>query len=217
MVSLPPMNPNSGSHVAPSAAQTSKSNEPNGSRKGARPEAVRYMLACWVVMIAGELLHQILTVIAVVLDPAALKESARAAAKARGEDLTDAVMSLGIIGSVVFMALIQLAVVALFAVALNALAKQRKWAPSARRLLQIFSIFFALRAVSLFLVRPGSSAIPVAFYACDGIIQIILAVAGVLGVFYASQKESVAYAEAAAPPDGRSGDRPGGANPPGGS
>lgn len=216
MVSLPPMNPNSGSHVAPAATQTSTSNGPKGS-DNERPEAVRYMLTCWVVMIVGELLHQILTVISTVLDPAALKESARAAAKARGEDLTDAMMSLGLIGSVVFMALLQLAVIALFAVALHALAKQRKWAPNARRLLQIFAIFFALRALTLFVTQPASSSIPVAFYAFDGIIQIMLAVAGVLGVFYASQKESVAYAQAAAPPEGRSHDRPGGANPPGGS
>ncbi len=52
MVSLPPMNPNSGSHVAPAATQTSTSNGPKGS-DNERPEAVRYMLTCWVVMIAG--------------------------------------------------------------------------------------------------------------------------------------------------------------------
>ncbi|UIZ92384.1 hypothetical protein JZY91_00775 [Corynebacterium sp. CNCTC7651] len=193
------MNPNSGSRVEPEAVEgTSKS-------KNGTPEAVRYMLVCWAVMIAGELLHQILTVVSVVIDPAPLKESARAAAKARGQELTDAMISTGVWGSVTVMALIQLVFLGLFTAALVAISQRRKWAPNARRILQIFSIFFALRALTLFMMRPASTAVPVAFYAFDGVIQIILAVAGVLGLFYSSQKEALDYLPDQRPPQGPAG------------
>lgn len=198
MVSLPPVNPNSGSRVEPAAVK-----EP--SKSGGAPESVRYMLVCWAVMIAGELLHQILTVISAVLDPSPLKESARSAAKARGQDITDAMLTTGVWTSVAIMALIQLAFLGLFTAALVALARRKKWAPNARRVLQIFSIFFALRALALFMMRPASTAVPIAFYAFDGIIQIILAVAGVLGLFYASQKETLDYLPGNEPPRGRAG------------
>ena len=49
MVSLPPMTPGTPSRVEPEAVE---------KHKGSVPEAVRYMLAAWAVMIGGELLHQ---------------------------------------------------------------------------------------------------------------------------------------------------------------
>ena len=55
------------------------------------------------------------------------------------------------------------------------------------------------------MMRPASTAVPVAFYAFDGVIQIILAVAGVLGLFYSSQKESVDYLPDQRPPQGPAG------------
>lgn len=192
MVSLPPMNPNSGSHVEPEASPQSP------KLGGPKPESVRFMLQCWAVMIGGELLHQLLTVASVVIDPSALKESAKQAAKAQGEDVSDAAMNAGMWGTVIVAALIQLAVLVAFVVALNAVNKQKKWSPGAVRLLQIFAIFFALRALALFMMHPSSSGVPVALSAFDGAIQIMLAVAGGMGVFYSSQKESRDYVQHAA-------------------
>ena len=80
MVSLPPVNPKAPSHVEPEAVDTQK-------RPGKTPEAVRLMLSCWAVMIAGELLHQILVVVSTALDPAALREAALETAKSRGGEV----------------------------------------------------------------------------------------------------------------------------------
>ena len=183
------------------------------------PEAVRLMLACWAVMIGGELIHQILTVVMTVLDPAPLRESAKEAAK--GQDLSDAMLNLGIYGSVVLMALIQLLILAGFVVALRMVANRGKRAAAARRLLQIFATFFALRMVAnrgkraaaarrllqifatffalrmvtLYMMSPGSTAVPIALYGADGVVQIILGVAGAMGLFYASQKDSGDWVE----------------------
>lgn len=187
MVSLPPgpRNPNSASHVEPEAVRDGK------------PEAVRFMLVCWAVMIGGELLHQALTTIALVWDPAELIASAKEASK-QTQAMPEGLMDVAVWGSVALMALIQLSVLVLFTVALGAINKQRKWAGNARRLLQVFSVFFALRALAVFGMRPASTVVPLAFYAVDGVIQIILGVAGVLGLIYASRKESADWVEKAA-------------------
>lgn len=164
------------------------------------PEAVRFMLLSWAIMIAGELLHQILTIAAIAIDPSELVVAAKQAAKAKGEEVSESVVSASMWGSIAVAALIQLAIIALFVAALVALQKQKKWAPTARRLLQVFSIFFAIRVLAVFVTRPASSAVPLAFYAVDGVVQIIIGVAGALGLFYASQKEATDWAEAGAPP-----------------
>lgn len=199
MVSLPPRNPGSGSHVEPRAVAGPR------PEKGAKPEAVRYMLACWAVMIAAELLHQLLTVISVVIDPAPLKESAKQAAKGQGDVLSDTTLNAGMWATVVVAALIQLAIIGVFAAGLSAVSSQKKWAPRARRMLQIFAVFFAIRAAALYVALPTSTAIPVVFFAVDGIIQIVVAVAGVLGVIYSSQKESRDYVEAGGGPGAAAG------------
>ena len=205
MVSLPPgptgpkgptNNPNSASHVDPEAA------------RGGKPETVRYMLACWAFMIGGELLHQALAVVSLLMDPAELIASAKEASKQTGAmsgAMSEGLMNVAVWGSVALMALIQLSVLALFAFALASISRQRKMAGTARRLLMVFSVFFALRALMVFAMRPASTTVPLAFYAFDGVIQIMLGVAGALGLFYASQKESADWVDADAGKNGAKG------------
>ena len=184
MVSLPPMNPGSPSRVEPEAVE---------KQKGSMPEAVRYMLAAWTVMIGGELLHQILAVAASVIDPSALREVAKERATKGDGEVSEALMNASVYGSIFIMALLQLGVILLFVFALRAVQKQAKWAENARRLLQIFSVFFALRMLTLFMMVPASTTVPTALFGVDGVIQIILGVAGVMGVIYSVDKDSVAW------------------------
>ncbi|SIQ19754.1 hypothetical protein CAFEA_01260 [Corynebacterium afermentans subsp. afermentans] len=184
MVSLPPMNPGSPSRVEPEAVE---------KQKGSMPEAVRYMLAAWTVMIGGELLHQILAVAASVIDPSALREVAKERATKGDGEVSEALMNASVYGSIFIMALLQLGIILLFVFALRAVQKQAKWAENARRLLQIFSVFFALRMLTLFMMVPASTAVPTALFGVDGVIQIVLGVAGVMGVIYSVDKDSVAW------------------------
>lgn len=184
MVSLPPMNPGSPSRVEPEAVE---------KHKGSVPEAVRYMLAAWTVMIGGELLHQILAVAASVIDPSALREVAKERAKNSDGEVSEALMNASVYGSIFIMALLQLGVILLFVFALRAVQKQAKWAENARRLLQIFSVFFGLRMLTLFMMVPASTTVPTALFGVDGVIQIVLGVAGVMGVIYSVDKDSVAW------------------------
>ena len=180
MVSLPPMNPGSPSRVEPEAVE---------KQKGSMPEAVRYMLAAWTVMIGGELLHQIFAVAASVIDPSALREVAKERAKNSDGEVSEALMNASVYGSIFIMALLQLGVILLFVFALRAVQKQAKWAENARRLLQIFSVFFALRMLTLFMMVPASTTVPTALFGVDGVIQIVLGVAGVMGVIYSVDKD----------------------------
>ena len=162
-------------------------------QKGSMPEAVRYMLAAWAVMIGGELLHQIFAVAASAIDPSALREVAKERAKNGDGEVSEALMNASVYGSIFIMALLQLGVILLFVFALRAVQKQAKWAENARRLLQIFSVFFALRMLTLFMMVPASTAVPTAMFGIDGVVQIILGVAGVMGVIYSVDKDSVAW------------------------
>lgn len=178
------MNPGSPSRVEPEAVE---------KQKGSMPEAVRYMLAAWTVMIGGELLHQILAVAASVIDPSALREVAKERATKGDGEVSEALMNASVYGSIFIMALLQLGVILLFVFALRAVQKQAKWAENARRLLQIFSVFFALRMLTLFMMVPASTTVPTALFGVDGVIQIVLGVAGVMGVIYSVDKDSVAW------------------------
>lgn len=189
MASIPPINPQAPSRVQPEAVE-----KQSGDNNGV-PEAVRYMLSCFAVMISGELLHQILVVVSAVLDPAPLREQAKQQAKAAGEQASDALVNTGVYGAIAVMALIQLGFILLLAVALRALKQRKSWAANARRLLQVFGVFFGVRVLTLFMMVPDASSLPVAFYAFDGIIQIVLGVAGVLGVVYSVDKASAEWAE----------------------
>lgn len=189
MVSLPPVNPQSPSHVESGAVDT------KGGKPGGPPEPVRLMVRCWAVMLIGELIHQILTVVFSFADPAPLREAAKEQAKASGDEVSDGLLNMGVYGAIVFMGLIQLAVLLLFVFALRAVKTQGSWAANARRLLQIFAAFFAIRMLTLFMMQPTSTAIPVVFYGIDGVVQILLGVAGILGIVYSTDKASVDWVE----------------------
>ena len=109
MVSLPPMNPGSPSRVEPEAVE---------KQKGSMPEAVRYMLAAWTVMIGGELLHQIFAVAASVIDPSALREVAKERATKGDGEVSEALMNASVYGSIFIMALLQLGIILLFVLSL---------------------------------------------------------------------------------------------------
>ncbi|OIR44063.1 hypothetical protein BJP07_05985 [Corynebacterium sp. NML130628] len=144
-------------------------------------------------MILGELLHQILSVVVTALDPAALREAAKQAAKNQPEVIPDNMMQASMYATIVMMALLQLGIIVVFFLALRSVQRRGKWILNATRVLQVFSVFFALRMLTLFLMTPAATKVPVALFAVDGAAQIVVGVAGLLGLFYASRKESQDY------------------------
>lgn len=157
------------------------------------PEAVRYLLLAWAVMIGAELVHQLFGVAMALLDPTALMESAREANKTvgGGEAVGDDQVKLIVYVAIALMGLFALAVVAVLALALKAVARQKKWTKNAAMLLTVFSIYFLLRMITVFLVvGANSGGIPTAVVALDGVIQIIAGVAGICALIFAQRDDA---------------------------
>lgn len=196
--------PGSPSHVSPGAV--TPGGGPGKRGRAALPETVRYLVLCLTVMLGAELAHLIVSTASVLVDPSALRESAREAAKASGEDVSDAMLNASVYGSVLMLVLFQLLIVGLLAFAVRAVARRSSWASNAMRLLQFFSVFFALRMITLFLMRPDSATVPVALYAVDGVLQIAVGAAGVCALFYCMQNEVQNFVRK--PPQGADTDNP---------
>ncbi|WP_291313280.1 hypothetical protein [Corynebacterium sp. UBA2622] len=181
--------PGSASHVSAGAVAGGSPNAPGGKGPVKLPEAVRYLLLCLTTMLGAELAHLFVSTASMIMDPSALRESARDAAKSSGEEVSDAMINASVYGSVIMMVAFQLLIVGLLVFAVRALARRASWASNALRLLQFFSVFFVLRMLALFLMTPDSASVPVAMYAVDGILQIAAGAAGACALFYSMQNE----------------------------
>ncbi|AWB83289.1 hypothetical protein [Corynebacterium liangguodongii] len=158
----------------------------------ARPEVLSYLLGSWAVMIAGELAFQVVNAIGLAADPSALRQAAGEVARSRGQEVSAEMIALSTYTSIAMMAVFQLLIIALLAVALRAVAGRWSWARGAKRLLSVFSVYFAIRA-GLVVVAPSAVAaatsLPVAVPAVLGAAQIIVGVAAVCALIYASREE----------------------------
>lgn len=168
---------------------------PDGKNDDSRtmPETVRALLLVWAVAIGGELIHQILTVVFAVLDPAPLK--AAAAENAAGNDvpMLQGVVDLSVYMTIAVMALITLSIVAVQTWMLVLLAKRHKWAGHARRLLYLFSFFFAFRLFVVFAATSAATDVPLWLIALDGVVQIVVAVAAICGIILGGKEEVLSW------------------------
>lgn len=183
-MTVPPV-PSSPAHISPSATGASP-------RSGGMPEAVRYFLLAIAVVIGGEFVHQMFTVAMTLIDPSTLLDAARDAGKSTGgaEAITENQMRVVAYLSVAVFAGFALIIVAVLGLAAWAVAKQKSWANNARGLLTVFSVFFALRMVTVFFAVPAGSAVPVAVVALDGVVQIITGVAGICAAIFANNDDT---------------------------
>ncbi|AIT60230.1 hypothetical protein [Corynebacterium doosanense] len=169
-----------------------------------RPEAVRLAITTWAVALAVELVHQITQITMSVLDPAELTAAARESAESAGtsvEGASDTLIELTVYGSIALMGLISLLVLVGLAVALRFYASRHRLADGSRRLLMVFSLYFGLRGLLVFAGGTISPGVPVWLMLLDGSLQLIVAVAAVLGLVFSGRKESVDYLASTAPTD----------------
>lgn len=193
------------SHISPAAVDKRGKDDSNGADSpdsgdsGHRslvdiikhaPEGVRYFLTAVSIMLGAELLHQILNLVMVLIDPSELMKSAREANKGSGQDVSEQQITTVAYTTVIIMALLSLVVLIILAMAVKAVARQKGWAGNARVLLMVFSVFFGLRLLTVFVATAVSgSAVPTAVIAIDGIIQISAGVAGICAVIFATQDD----------------------------
>ncbi len=156
------------------------------------PETVRAVVLVWAIAIGGELIHQLFSIISSIVDPSALRRAANESADqstADGAAVPDSVVNMSVYLSIGVMAVITLAIVGLLTWMLVLFARRHKWAGYARRLLYLFSFFFAFRLLLVFMTTSVASDIPVWLVATDGAVQIAVAVAAICGIILAGREE----------------------------
>lgn len=174
---------------------------------GKRPEAVRLAVITWAVALVLELVHQITQITMSVLDPAELAAAARESAESAGsagsgiEGASDTLINLTVYGSIAIMGLISLLILVGLTVALRFYASRHRLADGARRLLMVFSLYFGLRGLLVFVGGTVSPGVPVWLMLVDGSLQLLVAVAAVLGLVFSGRKESVDYLASTTPAD----------------
>ncbi|QWQ83394.1 hypothetical protein [Corynebacterium glutamicum] len=163
-----------------------KSAPPSSSVSAKNPgekkeDTVKLLIQMWAVMIGLELLHQILNVVMSFTDPTALRTVAKEQAAAQG--LSDGIVNATVIAAILVMGFFNLIVIAILSWMVVMVKNRSKRLPTAFLLLTIFSFFFILRVLMLFFASPGGTDVPMALFAIDGCVQILVGVSA--GVAYA--------------------------------
>ncbi|MDK8669859.1 hypothetical protein [Corynebacterium sp. MSK195] len=163
-----------------------------------RPESVTYMLWLWLGGLCGEAVHQVLNVVLTLLNHDVLMSQAKEMAKSApaGVDeaqLSDAFLRTAAYGSVALSAAISLAIIVLLAFLLRSLANRSKRAGTSRRVWFAFSLYFGFRILLTFMVTPAGADVPDWLFAADGMVQILVGVAAVLGLIFSVRAETLDY------------------------
>lgn len=162
-----------------SAPPSSSASAKNAGEK--KEDTVKLLIQMWAVMIGLELLHQILNVVMSFTDPTALRAVAKEQAAAQG--LSDGIVNATVIAAILVMGFFNLIVIAILSWMVVMVKNRSKRLPTAFLLLTIFSFFFILRVLMLFFASPGGTDVPMALFAIDGCVQILVGVSA--GVAYA--------------------------------
>lgn len=188
---LPNLTPKKSSTPSPvedKEQRTQPAHKGDGDTKG---ETLQLLFKVWAVMIGLELIHQIFNVVMTFMDPAALR--AVAAEQATAEGLSESMVDATVVAATLVMGLINLIVIAILAWMVVVVKKHTKRTPTAFMLLTIFSFFFMLRTLMLFFASPGAMDIPIALYAVDGCIQILIGVSAGIAYALSRSDESIKW------------------------
>ncbi|WP_296089414.1 hypothetical protein [uncultured Corynebacterium sp.] len=170
-----------------------------GSQGGSkRPETVVYMLWLWLGVVAGETVHQILNVVLTLLNHDVLMAQAKQMVESTsggedGEEVSDSLIEMAAYGSVALSAAIAIGVLVLLLFLLKSLAGPSKRAGTSRRIWFAFSIYFGFRILLTFMVTPTGADVPDWLFAADGMVQILVGVAAVLGLIFSIKPETLDY------------------------
>ncbi|ERS43477.1 MULTISPECIES: hypothetical protein [Corynebacterium] len=175
------------------------SNQRGGGKDSSkRPETVVYMLWLWLGVVAGETVHQILNVVLTLLNHDVLMAQAKqmvesASGGEDGEEVSDSFIEMAAYGSVALSAAIAIGVLVLLLFLLKSLAEPSKRAGTSRRIWFAFSIYFGFRILLTFMVTPAGADVPDWLFAADGMVQILVGVAAVLGLIFSIKPDTLDY------------------------
>lgn len=194
--SRPKLQPGSPQHGDPRDPRDQRGKGSQGGSK--RPETVVYMLWLWLGVVVGETVHQILNVVLTLLNHDVLMAQAKqmvesASGGEDGEEVSDSFIEMAAYGSVALSAAIAIGVLVLLLFLLKSLAEPSKRAGTSRRIWFAFSIYFGFRILLTFMVTPAGADVPDWLFAADGMVQILVGVAAVLGLIFSIKPDTLDY------------------------
>nr|WP_255716856.1 hypothetical protein [Corynebacterium sp. ACRPR] len=156
------------------------------------------MLWLWLGVVAGETVHQILNVVLTLLNHDVLMAQAKQMVESTsggedGEEVSDSFIEMAAYGSVALSAAIAVGVLVLLLFLLKSLAGPSKRAGTSRRIWFAFSIYFGFRILLTFMVTPAGADVPDWLFAADGMVQILVGVAAVLGLIFSVKPDTLDY------------------------
>ncbi|AHI21770.1 hypothetical protein [Corynebacterium vitaeruminis] len=161
------------------------------------PESLRQAVWLWYAVIGLEVVHQGLNVAMTLMNKAVAREQIKQALtgdQSYSDGFINATITLGTAVS----ALIALAILGGVYYLVRSLREGTKSAGMAQRVLIYFAVYFALRALFLFVSSPDSN-LPVALYAVDGCIQIVIGAAAAVAAYLSMNKDAVEWLLKTAP------------------
>lgn len=156
------------------------------------------MLWLWLGVVAGETVHQILNVVLTLLNHDVLMAQAKQMVESTsggedGDEVSDSLIEMAAYGSVALSAAIAIGVLVLLLFLLKSLAGPSKRAGTSRRIWFAFSIYFGFRILLTFMVTPTGADVPGWLFAADGMVQILVGVAAVLGLIFSIKPDTLDY------------------------
>ena len=185
-------------NITPRKSATSTPS-PDGKNGEKKDDTIKLLLMVWSAMIVFELIHQILNIVMSFVDPSAMRAIAKEQADAQG--MPEAAVNATVVAAILIMGLINLAVIVILTMMVRSVKKRSKRLPTAFLLLTIFSFFFILRMLMLFFASPGSNDVPVALFAIDGCVQILVVVSAAVAYALSRTEEPVKMLTEYAPQD----------------
>lgn len=153
-----------------------------------RPGIVDTWKRYWMVLLAAEVLHQIINLVMSILSRDELVYGLQELNIEQDGQLPDNLLLLSAIISAVVMFLIAIGILWYAACAVRWVHVVTKRASVHLRFLSFFAIYVVLRGILVFFADP-TGAIPVAFYAVDGCLRICIGVLGVMVLWAGNKRE----------------------------
>lgn len=152
------------------------------------PASLQQAKMLWLVAVVIEVIHQALSVVMTFLNKDQAVSQVKDSLPA-GQDYTDQMINASVIAAAIGALVITLLILGVVVYFVLRLAQAGKKAITAQKVLTYFAVYFVLRAFLLFLASPTSD-LPIALYATDGVLQIIVAALAAVAAVIAMNKES---------------------------
>lgn len=153
------------------------------------PSHATWATWAFVVALVAETIHQVLNMVMSFINRDFAEATLADTLKDTNTEASEQLISVAYTGSVLLMGGIALGILVLLGWLVRQHHLGTKRAATARRILQYFAIYFGLRAFLLLAAQPEFSDIPIAMFVADGIVQIIVATAAILGMTYSLRPE----------------------------